>query len=376
MAKSTGSQTAARELVYYLDALEKGDEQYIRDVLLFEYYDNKLQEVIEYYQSADFSTIEIEMVESLQNGRSMVTYSFHDKEKNDRIKRRLLLDLSDGKHIKVFDAILPASINANKDDMVREKAAFLKENFKLGMTEKEVLQIFGNDYEEFVDSDAEDGSIKDWRYQFFMEKGTSSNVPNKSIVDYENLVNQNIGIQFWIGWSSDNKVMRMSMFYTLNGKVNATLLRADGSVVEEVQKTGEIILDSTPFTLDEKEKAVYDLFKNDKATKHLKNLPPLSISKLYIQAQLDDDPETQYALYTTRSERIMWSKEEHIKESKKYQSSKEEILTAFQGLQTGKFVKNNDEEGYIKFENKNGMQGFSMSMDPDGVWKVNFMPIQ
>lgn len=376
VTKSTGSPNAARELVFYFDALQQGDEEYIKDVLLYEYYDNNINEVLKYYEKVDFSTVNVEMVEIDTRGRELVTFTFVDKETKIQIKRRLLLDMSDEKNIKIFDSIGPEKINSIKDEKVKEKAEYLEKNFRLGMTEEEVKTLFGEEFDEFVDADAEDGSVKDWLYQFYVEKGTVSKVPNKGIVDLENLHSQNIGIQFWIGWSSEEKVMRMSMFYTLNGKVYAKILRPDGSLVEEVQQSGEVLLDSTPFKLDEQEKLAYDLFKQNHSSKHLKDIPPLSIAKLYVQAQLDNDPETEYALYTTRPEHVRWSKAEHLQYSSKFSSSSEEILAAFQGIQAGKFVETSDYEGYIKFENKNGVQGFRLIKDLDGVWKVGFMPIQ
>lgn len=376
VTKSTGSPAAARELVYYFDALENGDKKYISQVLLFEYFDNEVEEVMDYYRKVDFSTIEVEMIEQSDNGRELVTISYHDVQKNDRVKRRLLLDLSDQKHIKIFDSITPAAVNKNKDTLVKEKVEYLRENFKLGLSETDASRIFGTDYKEFVNTDSEDGSVKDWLYQFYVEEGTESQVPNESIVDFENLSNQNIGIQFWIGWSPDKKVMRISMFYTQNGKVFAKLLRPDGTVTEEEQKTGEVILDPTPFTLTEEEKSAYDSLKHNHDSNVLKDLSPVSVAKLYIQANLDRDPETEYALYTTRPDRVLWSMEEHIKESARFKTTREEILAAFQGLQNGVFIETSDFEGYIKFENKNGVQGFSMSKDPDGIWKVGFMPIQ
>ncbi|RSD25494.1 hypothetical protein [Mesobacillus subterraneus] len=376
VTKSTGSPTAGRELVFYFDALQKKDEKYIQDVLVFEYFENNVKEVLDYYHSADFSTLEIESVESSQHGRSLVTFNFLDNRKKDLIRKRLLVDLSDGKHIKVLDYIDPAEINFEKEAKVKVKAEYLDNNFRLGMTEKEAIQIFGSSYEEYTDSDAEDGTVKYWLYQLEADENTTSKVPNKSMVDFENLHNQKIGIQFWIGWSTDEKVMNMSMFYSLKGKIHSKILKSDGTILEDQQLTGEIILDTTPFKLDEEETIAYERFRKDPSAKHLKNIAPLSIARFYIQAQLDRDYHAQYALYTTQPERVMWSKEKHLEEALKYEESKEDILRVFEGFNEGEFVQINDTDGYVQFQNKNGLQGFSMTKDPDGVWKVNFMPMQ
>jgi hypothetical protein len=376
LSKVTGGTTAGRELVYYFDALQKGDLEYLRNTLVFEYEENSAEQMIASYKNADFSTIEIEEVSPSEDNRLIVNFSYLNSETKEKIRSRLLIDMSDSKNMMIIDSAVLSTVDPEKDHLVNEKVEFIVSNFKLGMTEQEAAKLFGTEFKEYVNSDDEDGTSKEWLYNYYQEAGKVGTVENDSIVDFQNLKSQNIGIQFSIGWSADKKAMKMGLFYTQNGKVHVKGIKVDGTVIDEKQTTGEISLDRSRFELSETETAAYNWFKLEHDRDNLKDLSPLSIAKLYVQAELDGDGETQYALFTTRTDRIMWSKEEHLKFAKKEQVSKENILAAFQGLQNGEFVATSDFEGYIKFENANGTQGFQLVKDPDGIWKVAFMPIQ
>lgn len=84
----------------------------------------------------------------------------------------------------------------------------------------------------------------------------------------------------------------------------------------------------------------------------------------------------QYALYTDRADRIRWSKEEDEKIPASHRGTRETMLQQFHGIEKGEFIQTSDDEGYIKFTNKNGESGFQMVKDEDGIWNVAFMPIQ
>ncbi|MEH7237837.1 hypothetical protein [Bacillus sp. JJ1562] len=128
--------------------------------------------------------------------------------------------------------------------------------------------------------------------------------------------------------------------------------------------------------LNEQERTAYDTFKIDHNPEALRNLEPISVAKIYIQANADSDQETSYALYTTREDRVMWSEEEDKKYWEKETRDPENYKKLFYGLGSGAFQQQNENEGYITYRNKNGDQFFSMVKDENGVWKVSFMPIQ
>jgi hypothetical protein len=374
VAKATGATTAGRQLVYYFDALKKGDKDFLQKTLVFEYAQNTMEEMVLYYQNADFSTIEVKEVIHAENNQFMVIFHYFDTKKKETIRRRLLIDMSDSKNFYILDSVNLSK--QRKDELVKEKVEQIEKRFKIGMTKEEAEQLFGGEYKEFVNSDAEDGSVLDWQYNFFAEDGAVSHSGYEGIVDFQAIRDQEIGILLTIGWSPENDAMRMSMFYSINGKVHIKGIRPNGTVVEEEQRSGEIVIDQSTFKLSEKESAAYNWFKLNHDRDNLKELTPLSIAKLYVQAGIDGDAETEYALYTSRPDYVMWTKEEHLKNAAASKVSKEEILAAFQGLQNGEFIETSDFEGYIKFENANGMQGFRLIKDDDGIWKVGFMPIQ
>ncbi|WP_010677835.1 hypothetical protein [Bacillus timonensis] len=128
--------------------------------------------------------------------------------------------------------------------------------------------------------------------------------------------------------------------------------------------------------LNEQEREAYEAFKVDHNPEALRNLGPISVAKMYLQANADDDQETSYALYTTRQDRIMWSKEEDKKYWEQETRDPENDKKSFYGLGSGTFQQENENEGYILYRNKNGDQFFKMIKDENGVWKVAFMPIQ
>ncbi|RFB13416.1 hypothetical protein DZB84_17460 [Bacillus sp. HNG] len=131
--------------------------------------------------------------------------------------------------------------------------------------------------------------------------------------------------------------------------------------------------------LNEQERAAYDAFKVDHNPEALRNLGPISVAKIFIQANADSDQETSYALYTTREDRVMWSKEkdkEYWEQENRETRDPENYKKSYYGLGSGTFQQMNENEGYISFRTKNGDMGFQMVKDENGVWKVAFMPIQ
>jgi hypothetical protein len=105
----------------------------------------------------------------------------------------------------------------------------------------------------------------------------------------------------------------------------------------------------------------------------------MTIAKFYVQAELEHDGDTAYALYTDRKDFVQWSKEEDKQNRMKDTSSVETIYRTFQNLTKGTFVKVNDFQGYIKFnptKDTDSFSGFQLVKDEDGIWNVGFMPIQ
>ncbi|HWO77575.1 MAG TPA: hypothetical protein VNM69_17045 [Bacillus sp. (in: firmicutes)] len=135
---------------------------------------------------------------------------------------------------------------------------------------------------------------------------------------------------------------------------------------------------SEEFSLTEQERNAYERFRLEQNIENLKGLSPISIAKLYIQAGLDEDYLTEYALYTTRPERVQWSLEEHLEYSQEplTEAQKAEIINLYKNIDEGEFIQTGENQGYILFMGDQGEMGFQMVKDESGVWKVSFMPIQ
>ncbi|WP_235864094.1 hypothetical protein [Sutcliffiella halmapala] len=131
---------------------------------------------------------------------------------------------------------------------------------------------------------------------------------------------------------------------------------------------------TTEFTLTEAENFAYNKLKEDLTKLHIKELSPISIAKIYVQAKLDLELEVVYTLYTERNDVLTIPKEEILDE--KAHPTKEQTLEIFDGIQNGTFMDQGD-TGYIMYERRSGEMGyFSMIKDEDGGWSVSFLPIQ
>lgn len=136
-------------------------------------------------------------------------------------------------------------------------------------------------------------------------------------------------------------------------------------------------IEASNFKLSAKEKEVYSNFQEDLNEQQLKELEPISIAKLYVQARLDNKHDVVYALYTDRNGYVQWTKEEDQKIPDSDRGTKEQILKTFNNIGTGKFIQTNDFRGYIEFlSSEDTKTGFQMIKDEDDIWNVSFQPIQ
>jgi hypothetical protein len=149
----------------------------------------------------------------------------------------------------------------------------------------------------------------------------------------------------------------------------ACLIFLVGCSNEKVTKTPK---KEPVITLTSEEREIYNKFSLDLKEEHLKNLSPLSIAKLYINAGLERKYEVEYALYTDRKNYVRWSKEDHMKFPDSDRLNKSIAETIYRGIEQATFKQKNDFEGTLIYNNK----GFQLIKDEDGIWNVGFMPIQ
>ena len=136
------------------------------------------------------------------------------------------------------------------------------------------------------------------------------------------------------------------------------------------------------FMLSSEEQLVFDLFKVSKDDTLLMDLEPISIAKFYIEALLNKDYETQYALYYTEDlgeGGMGWTLEEYLKIPEKDRGTEDFIYKSLTPLANGEFIQTEEDFGYIKYERvEEGSSeainmGFQMKKGENNIWKVCFM---
>jgi len=163
--------------------------------------------------------------------------------------------------------------------------------------------------------------------------------------------------------------------------------KTEQNVIEDKTAGDKVIVDNsnsstelTLFALSAKEEEVYSNFQKDLNLKHLSELEPISIAKLYVKAEFDKKYDVVYALYTDREGHVQWSKEEDEEIPESHRSSDEQIVEQFKDIDKGRFIQTNDDEGYIEYNLDEGTKDipkmFKMIKNVDGVWQVAFKPIQ
>ena len=177
-----------------------------------------------------------------------------------------------------------------------------------------------------------------------------------------------------------NKKIRLLPAFTILllisfGAISFSLMNHESPrVTMEEKKKPPVIKEE--FTLSNEENNAYQLFLKDLNEVHLKDLSPISIAKLYVKAEIDQQYDAVYALYTDRKEHIQWTKEEDRAIPEEDRGTKETLIKKFKNIGKGTFIQTSDDQGYISFQGPDGKLGFQMIKDDDGIWNVAFQPIQ
>jgi hypothetical protein len=133
--------------------------------------------------------------------------------------------------------------------------------------------------------------------------------------------------------------------------------------------------------LTDNELNAYNSFKENFNDMALTGLSPLSIMKLYLYAEKIKDYETQYELYTSDENQVMWTKEDHLKIPENdrikdfgiFEKATRRTVTINEGEAIVSWYNTHDSGAY----NEDPWQyGFRLTMDDNGIWRVGFMPMQ
>ncbi|WP_110113475.1 hypothetical protein [Bacillus sp. CGMCC 1.16541] len=126
---------------------------------------------------------------------------------------------------------------------------------------------------------------------------------------------------------------------------------------------------------DDKVDQFYD-YQKEKSDEQLEELAPYDVFLLYWAAVKEDDYETMYALFAKGEDAGTPSYEVFKKEYMEYKQNTMNILDEIEnrGIYSFEEVMVSDDRAYISLDEEIGL-GFGLTKQ-DGVWKVNWMPVQ
>ncbi|UFJ39798.1 hypothetical protein LOK74_17340 [Brevibacillus humidisoli] len=137
----------------------------------------------------------------------------------------------------IFDQpLLSQGKEAIRDEEVLKKVAGIQNNVKMGLSEEEVIDLFGDDYV-LVDhnGDLETGLDQYWKYRFYKDENYHPSVPDH-VIDEDGLRSGMIGVELLIGWK-DKHVSLYTIAYTQEPYQDLYFFVNDkGMIREEVMK--------------------------------------------------------------------------------------------------------------------------------------------
>lgn len=183
---------------------------------------------------------------------------------------------------------------------------------------------------------------------------------------------------------SDSEAVQPESPKSIDGAVESEEVRGE----EQEQEQEETLDTETRRTFDSMElskklQITYEAFVTTKDDELLRGLLPHEVFKLYFYADEKEDYETQYALYLQDEEDtiiLYETVEEYISELK--EASEEELSSTRRLIYEQLAINKTFEEVIVN--NKNATitiseelaLGFSLSKNDNGIWKVNWLPMQ
>ena len=161
-------------------------------------------------------------------------------------------------------------------------------------------------------------------------------------------------------------------------------------VVKDSQLIGKVIgiekLEPT-FTLTAEEQSLYEAFKEHYDLSLLVGAEPLTITKMFLQAELELDYETYNALFTNREGPARARIEHYIQDTQKikeyyFTEDIQRLLSAYNynGIEGGQFEQRSENGGVINFipPNSGSLEtSVGMLKNEQGIWQPSFTwPIQ
>lgn len=173
-------------------------------------------------------------------------------------------------------------------------------------------------------------------------------------------------------------------YYNLNIK-GQERIRAEQEKMKAEQEISMAEVENL-LDLNDYEAEKFKEFKSNYEDKVLLGLEPLSICKMYLYSGYTEDYETQYELYTTKEEWVLWSKEEdeNIPEEHRMKIEDFKVFNDVYNLNVELKNQHYGEVAVITWSSQNGyydeVEGawvyFFNLMKDNGIWKVGFIPMQ
>lgn len=107
----------------------------------------------------------------------------------------------------------------------------IKQQLKLGLSQEQVIELFGQDYRE-VTSMLDDSRM--WRFDLSAAEGYSFE-KDTDLADLEGLAKGNVGAQLFVAWTEEETLREYSLIYMhKEGKLHAYYLFGDGTEKEDI----------------------------------------------------------------------------------------------------------------------------------------------
>ncbi|GAA0381981.1 FG-GAP repeat domain-containing protein [Bacillus horti] len=125
------------------------------------------------------------------------------------------------------------------EHQVRETVDYVLEHTRIGRTQEEILELFGEQYEEVIPGLESPGVVGMWRYDAVIEESYEYDTgftPATDSVDIEGIREGKLRYQLFVSWREDGAAHSYTLYYLENNRVHEYRLWNDGG--ESVNEIG------------------------------------------------------------------------------------------------------------------------------------------
>ncbi|WP_336046365.1 hypothetical protein [Solibacillus ferritrahens] len=145
--------------------------------------------------------------------------------------------------------------------------------------------------------------------------------------------------------------------------------------VTAIQASDELALTLTP-----EEQAVYEAFKTDYELERLRAISPVTITKMFLLSEIEQDYETYEALFTNVESKDTLEVKQYYEKTKAVRQqlftpelNRIMVVSGFNGLEQATFEVRSETEGWVVFTGENGLPAeVRMVKNEQGIWQPAF----